>query len=250
MAKPIKVPEKAQNVPLMHVKPLRRDLEKMIRSVMTNINENNQKGIGKERQNYTENGVLLKIYDKLVMKYKQSKRCKEDIIRYILRKVFKTLRSKVMNENKVSNKRASFLMCQRYFELKFNEIKESGVDLEDEEGLLDFFMPYNKNSKNRTMNSSFIDEIFSSEQFCEDYKYFLDHQFERFLQADNNRKIKKLIDFLIVCIEKDNISKLDKFNRLPWLDLWLQDARDNAAALLPEKAVVSAAEKKKMKGKQ
>jgi len=241
------MPEKPQ--PLLYAKPLRKDLEKMIKSVMVNINGNNQKGIAKERQNYIGNEVFLQIYDKLVMKYKQSKRCKEDIIRYILRKVFKTLRSKVMNEHKVSNKKASFLMCQQYFELKFNEIKESGVNLEDEEGLLEFFMPYNKKSKNRTMNSSFIDEIFSSDKFCEDYKYFLDNQFERFLQADNNRKIKKLIDFLILCIEKESISKLDKFNRLPWLELWLQDARENAATLLPEKES-NVVEKKKIKGKQ
>lgn len=218
---------------------LRKRLEKMIRSIMSCVNADNQAELAKGRELYINEPILLKIYDTLIMRYSTSKRCKEDIIRYILRKVFKILRVKIVAEHKVPNKKASFLLCQKYFHSRFNELQDAGITAEDEDGLLEFFMPYKKNSKNRTMNSSFIDDIFSSPEFCQEYKAFLATQFERFLIADNNRKIKKLVDLLVICIEKKDVSKLIKFSRLPWLGAWLQDAREYAQSLLPSKPAKS-----------
>lgn len=214
--------------------PLRRKLEKMIRQIMTHLSKNDTEAAEKAKEQYKDDPMLALIYEKLVIRYYSSKKCKEDIIRYILRKLFKTLRTNVIKEEKVSNKRASYVICQKYFSSRFEEIKEAGVNLDDEEELLQFFMPYRKNSKNRTMNNSFIAEIFASEDFCKVYETFLNSQFERFLVADNNRKIKKLIDLLVICVHKNDISKLAKCNRLPWLDIWLQDARSIAASLLPQ----------------
>jgi len=214
---------------------LRKKLEKMIKSIMSSVNNDSQLEINKGRELYMNEPIFLKLYDTLVMRYSTSKRCKEDIIRYILRKVFKILRVKIVTEHKVSNKKASFMLCQKYFSSRFNELQDAGIAPEDEDGLLEFFMPYKKNSKNRTMNSSFIDDIFSSPEFCHEYKSFLANQFERFLIADNNRKIKKLVDLMVVCIEKNDVAKLVKFSRLPWLGAWLQDARDYAQSLLPSK---------------
>jgi hypothetical protein len=214
---------------------LRKKLEKMIRSIMSSVNNDSQSEINKGRELYMNEPIFLKLYDTLVMRYSTSKRCKEDIIRYILRKVFKILRVKIVTETKVSNKKASFMLCQKYFSSRFTELQDAGIAPEDEDGLLEFFMPYKKNSKNRTMNSSFIDDIFSSPEFCHEYKSFLANQFERFLIADNNRKIKKLVDLMVICIEKNDVAKLVKFSRLPWLGAWLQDARDYAQSLLPSK---------------
>jgi len=214
---------------------LRKKLEKMIRSIMSHVNADNQAELTKGRELYMTEPIMLQIYDTLCMRYSTSKRCKEDIIRYILRKVFKILRVKIVTEHKVPNKKASTLLCQKYFRSRFNELQDAGITAEDEDGLLEFFMPYKKNSKNRTMNSSFIDDIFSSPEFCQEYKSFLANQFERFLLADNNRKIKKLVDLLVICVEKKDVAKLIKFSRLPWLGAWLQDAREYAQSLLPSK---------------
>jgi hypothetical protein len=240
-------PEKPKNSTVGLDIPLRKKLEKMIRQIMTHLSQNDTEAAEKAKEQYKQDPILAMIYEKLVIRYYSSKKCKEDIIRYILRKLFKTLRTNIIKEEKVSNKRASFVICQRYFSSRFDEIKEAGVNLDDEEELLQFFMPYRKGSKNRTMNNSFIAEIFSSEEFCKVYETFLNNQFERFLLADNNRKIKKLIDLLVTCVHKNDITKLSKCNRLPWLDVWLQDARSIAASLLTQNQTSPSNSSKKIK---
>jgi len=245
---PTRQEEKPKNSTVGLDIPLRKKLEKMIRQIMTHLSQNDTEAAEKGKEQYKQDPMLSMIYEKLVIRYYSSKKCKEDIVRYILRKLFKTLRTNIIKEEKVSNKRASFVICQRYFSSRFDEIKEAGVNLDDEEELLQFFMPYRKGSKNRTMNNSFIAEIFSSEEFCKVYETFLNAQFERFLIADNNRKIKKLIDLLVICVHKNDITKLSKCNRLPWLDIWLQDARNIAASLLPQNQSSPSDASKKIKG--
>jgi len=61
-----------------------------------------------------------------------------------------------------------------------------------------------KNSKNKTMNNNFISEIFSSEQFCQDYQKYLEN-FSSILQADNTKKINKLVAFIEECLTKNAV---------------------------------------------
>jgi len=203
-----------------------------------------QAEIDNVRKLYLQNPCLLQVFDKLVMKYFSAKKCKEDIVRYILRRTFKVMRSSIMKREKVCSKKASLLLCKRYFQNNLDEIQQSGVDVQNDEEILELFMPYRKNSKNKTMNTSFVLEIFSSDDFCKEYQEFLD-EFKGILVADNNKKRDKLIIFLMECIKKNALSKIGAYNRLPWLDVWIDDTRNIAESLMPNKKTMGTYKKVK-----
>lgn len=214
---------------------LRSQLEVMINFILCNVNKNASKDMEEARKMYNHNPMLLQIYDKLIMKYYSAKKCKEDIVRYILRKVFKLLRASFIKKHKVSNKKASLLVCKRYFSSRFEEMEKTGINMKNDEELLEFVMPYKKNSKNRTMNTNFVGEIFSSDEFRQEYERFLS-QFDDFLKGDNDKKLKKMVDLLVDCVQNNDLTKFNSFNRLPWLKIWLDDTKSIAASLLPKKA--------------
>ena len=217
---------------------LRNQLEAMINFILCNVNKNASKDMEEARKLYSHNPMLLQIYDKLIMKYYSAKKCKEDIVRYILRKVFKLLRASFIKKHKVSNKKASLLVCKKYFSSRFEEMEKAGVNVKNDEELLEFVMPYKKNSKNRTMNTNFVGEIFSSDDFRLEYERFLS-QFDDFLKGDNDKKTKKMVDLLVDCIQNNDLTKFNSFNRLPWLKIWLEDTKNIAVSLLPKKSELS-----------
>lgn len=54
------------------------------------------------------------------------------------------------------------------------------------------------------MNSSFINEVFASEQFCKDYSAYLE-DLDEILESDNNSKIERFVGFIEECIKKKKI---------------------------------------------
>jgi len=212
---------------------LKKELETMLRLILANVSgSSTSPEINVHRQAYVSNPALLQLYDKLLMKYYSAKKCREDIVRYILRKFFKILRTDIIKKEKVSNKKASLILCQKYFSSRTQEMEREGVKLEKEEDVLEFMMPFKKNSKNRTMNTNFVCDIFSSPELCKEYTDFL-AQFERFLNADNNRKLQRTVQFLAECVQQNNLTKFNTFNRLPWLDSWVENTKDIAFNLIP-----------------
>jgi len=233
----ISMPLQIQQAPANLDSSLRAELEKLVRFVLANMGKNNQEEIEKVRNYYINNPTLLQVYDKLIIKYYSAKKCKEDIVRYILRKAFKIMRASLMKRERINGKKASLLLCKRYFQQNMDQIEKSGVNVENEEELFDFCMPYKKNSKNKTMNTTFVLEIFSSVEFCKEYQIFL-QGFGHLLFEDNEKKMRKFLNFLMDCIKNNNISKLGSFNRLPWLDVWMEDTKNIAIALMPNKRLI------------
>jgi len=212
---------------------LRTQLEGMVRIVLSSVNGKTSGNTEATKLLYKQNPILVQIFDKLVMKYYSAKKCREDIVRYILRKAFKTFRSELVKNDKITHKKASLALCKKYFHSRVEEIEKAGVNIESEEALFDFIMPYKKNSKNRTMNTNFVTEIFASTEFAQAYEHFLT-QFESLLNEDNDKKIEKMVDLLVICVQNNDISKLNTFNRLPWLDVWLADTMEIATSLIPK----------------
>jgi len=83
------------------------------------------------------------------------------------------------------------------------------------------------------MNTNFVLEIFSSEKFCLAYEDFL-RGFEELLQLDNKKKLEKLLDVLVKCVQKNDVTGLNAVNRLPWLDVWLENTKEIAYSLIPK----------------
>ncbi len=162
--------------------------------------------------------ILSELFDKLTERYASTSKCREDMVRFALRKALSFLRESLKEQYNLSSKAASMLMCQRYFKLESSELSES-VDLEDEEKMLNFLLPYKKNSRNKTANGRFITEIFSSEVFRQDYVKYLS-KFEEIFQEDNQIKIQRFADYLMTCVKTERLDKIRNYKRLPWLKVW------------------------------
>ena len=185
---------------------------------------------------YVQNESFLQAYDALVQKYFLSKKVKEDIVRYIIRKSWKTMKKPLKGAEKIKGKKASLFLCKRYFPEQFGPA--DGADSHKESELLGFLMPYNQNSKNRTMNSKFLQEIFSSEAFLKDYQEFLPC-LNFYLQEDKKKRLKKLLDLLIKCVKSNNFTSIGALKVFPWLDIWIEETNKIVFELLENKLHVS-----------
>lgn len=74
---------------------------------------------------------------------------------------------------------------------------------------------YLKNmSEEKSMNSKFLQQIFSDGDFAEDYLLFLE-SFEGIMREDNDRKVKYLANLL----SKGSSKGVELVKRLPWTSL-------------------------------
>jgi len=193
--------------------------------------ENEESKIATYRAQYSSDKALLSIFDGLLHKYRSSAKNREDIVRFVLRKAMSSLRDSVRGKCGLSAKGASLALCRKYFSSRLQELSDNNIDLEDEDQVLNFLLPYKKNSRNKTANGTFITEIFASEAFYEDYLQFLE-KIDEILEVDNKKRSKKLIDFLTVCAEEGNFARIKSFKRLPWLKSWLVSVKEIAHELL------------------
>ena len=214
-------------------KSLKKELKKIVKMILTNMGKDNNKVIENSRGLYAHNTFLIQTYDALVRKYHSSVKSKEDIVRYIFRKMLKLAKKPIKETEKVKGKKASLLLCQRYFPRHFYLIDEN-VELSEQE-LLESLMPFSQKSKNKTMNANFVQEMFSSETFLKDYQEFL-LKIEYLLEEDNKKKLNKLLDTLVQCVKNNNFKSIGSLKVFPWLDTWIQDTKNTAFELWKKKA--------------
>lgn len=128
----------------MYTRYLRSELEKMILFLLSTMGKKSQNEVENVRKIYQQDPNLSAVFDKLVMKYYSAKKCKEDIVRYIIRRAFKTIRNEFAKREYVFGKKASTLLCKTYFQNRLEEIEKAGINIENEDDIVDFIMPYKK----------------------------------------------------------------------------------------------------------
>ncbi|KAL4488063.1 hypothetical protein ABPG72_009401 [Tetrahymena utriculariae] len=158
------------------------------------------------------------IYDQIVNKYQYSKKTKEEMIKFILRKCFKFLKSD-MKQFDLSQQRE---MDKAFFD-KYFDSADFCTD--------DQFMPFKKKSSLKTMNSQFLKKIFKSPSFSQGYHQYLD-KFEEISVKENEKKVKKFVNYILDLMDKNKLDKMKSFKRLPWLKIWLKDTHEIAKSLL------------------
>ena len=224
---------------------LRPQVAKMVAYFVNCFGKATSQDVSSERNKYASNRGLLELFDALAEKYSKSGKCKEDMIRFVLRKAISSLRNTLKKKHNLSSKAASMMLCKKYFKIESEEILNQ-IDIENEEEILSFLLPYKKNSRNKTANTCFITEIFASEVFRNDYTNYL-QSFDSLLEDDNKKKVDRLIEFLTDCVKNNTISKVHKYKRLPWLKSWLDATKVLAYELLKTTPKPNHNEMKKIK---
>lgn len=171
---------------------------------------------------------LVTVYNILLSKYISTGKTKEEMVKYILRKALKSMKQSIKKREKLDDKKAEEILCKRYFNSNAGSFKSMGLD--DNEGEDDGqggILPFKKNSKNKTMNNSFLAEIFSSDDFCKEYVGFLE-VLEKQLKDDNVKKVEKFVHFIEDCLERNSIKEIAKYKRIPWLKSWINKTKNLA----------------------
>ncbi len=165
------------------------------------------------------------------------------MVRFVFRKAITFLRDSLREKDKLTAKAASVALCQRYFNLNSEDLAQQ-IDIQDEDQILAFLLPYKKNSRNKTANSSFITEMFTSEVFHQDYLAYLG-DLDHILNDDNQKKIDKFVDFLESCANNNTLHKIKNYKRIPWLEAWFESTKSIAHELLNTSFLKKGAKKTK-----
>ncbi|CAD8124561.1 unnamed protein product [Paramecium sonneborni] len=144
---------------------------------------------------------LSNILETLSLKQKQQHKSREELIKFCLRKALKFIFRKVQEENDKS--KTNLKSAQKIF-----------IQALEQETNKHIILPFRKNSKNKTMNSDFLKEIFSSQIFVHYYEQFLNCLDEQ-IQKDSKKKIASLCIKIQNKISDDKIFSFD-VKRLPW----------------------------------
>ena len=180
-----------------------------------------------ERKRFGHDQNLIKVFDALVAKYTSTTKTREEMIKWVVRRALKSCKQIIRKGEKISPKRVVKNLCEKYFKNPADEVKK-----EEEEEINQAYslLPFRKNSKNKTMNASFITEIFASEEFRRDYQAFL-AGFDEITDKDTVKKSSKFTSYLIECVKKDSIKNIAKYKRVPWLNLWVLNTKKVAVEL-------------------
>ncbi|CAD8209769.1 unnamed protein product [Paramecium octaurelia] len=144
---------------------------------------------------------LSNVLEILTQKQKQQHKSREELIKFCLRKAFKFIFRKVQEENGKS--KTNLKQAQKIF-----------IEAIEQETKKSIILPFRKNSKNKTMNTDFLKEIFSSPTFVRYYEQYLGCLDEH-IQKDSKKKIAALCNKIQNKISDDKIFSFD-IKRLPW----------------------------------
>jgi len=208
-------------------KGLKGQVKEILNFVLENFGRVSESIFEKEKLKYSHDDDLMMVFDLLTAKYASTIKTKEEMVKYTLRRAFKFIKNTLKKNCNSSNKAVSKTICNKYFHVSDQDMANIGT----EEETLKVLLPFRKHSKNKTMNTTFIGEIFASEEFCRDYQIYLEH-FEGILEADNKNKIDRFASFIEDSIRKRKVKDIKNYKRIPWPKLWILNTK-NIAQNLP-----------------
>ncbi len=209
---------------------LKADLKEMIVFIINHHGQIRESDLAKARMKYAADPTLLKVFETLYSKFSSTFKTRAEIVKYITRKAFSTIKNNSKRRVDCSSKEACETLCKRYFQTSSEDIQSSGVEIDKRERFLQLLFPYQKNSKNKVQDMELISKLMSSKEFYEDYCLYVKN-LDSILEADNNRKIPKFINHIISCIKKNQLDNILKYKRVPWLKTWIENTKGLAKEL-------------------
>jgi len=203
---------------------IKAQLKEMIDFIIEHYGRIRDSDLTRERMKYQHSPILSRVFEILYAKYSCTFKTRAEIVKYITRKAFATIKNNSKKESDASSREACKALCKRYFQVSSEEILNSGVDIENRERFLQLLFPYQKNSKNKLQDMELISKLMSSKEFFEDYCLYV-QDLDSILEVDNNRKLNKFLNFIVTCINKGQIESIMKYKRVPWLKAWLDNTK-------------------------
>merc|ERR1711893_297744 len=112
-------------------------------------------------------------------KYRKQSKTKENITKYVFRRVFKSIKEEIQGRYN------SRQMPKYFIDTYFSHLRKttSASDSQIYESLI----PFNSNSKNKSMNINFLSDMFSSEKFTQRYLEVIS-ELQEMMEKENEEK--------------------------------------------------------------
>jgi len=200
----------------------------MLTYILDNFGKVKDSDLNNEKARYADEPILVKLFDALVTRYSSTFKTKDEILKYITRKAFTTIRNSYKQDN--SSKRNGMMsnaLCKRYFRVSSDEVEKLGIDINHRESFLQVLFPYRKNCKNKARYKDLIERLANSQEFYEDYCSFV-KEFMRIMEFEKEKKANLFVPFLLDCVKKGNVEEIANYKRIPWLETWIRLAEITA----------------------
>lgn len=213
------------------LKPNKEHITDIVNFVLQNVGRIDESTLSKYEKKYSQDGALHEVFSLLVNKYMSIVKTKEEMIKCIIRRAFKSMKNQIKKKYNIDAKAACKIICEKYFGISKEDFEKKALNPDDEEELLDDLLPFRKNSKNRTMNNSFLNQIFSSDEFKNDFETFIS-DLDDMLRSENERKSSKLVSQIEQLVKKKKITDLNNMKRIPWLGIWIEKTKSVAKEMM------------------
>ncbi len=203
-------------------------VKKMLTYILDNFGKVKDSDLNDEKARYADEPILVKLFDALVARYSSTFKTKDEILKYITRKAFTTIRNNYKQDSTSKrNGMMSNALCKRYFRVSSDEVEKLGIDINHRESFLQVLFPYRKNCKNKSKYKDLIERLASSQEFYEDYCSFV-KEFMRIMESEKEKKANLFVPFLLDCVKKGNVEEIVNYKRIPWLETWIRLAEITA----------------------
>mmetsp|Transcript_23921 Transcript_23921/g.27783 ORF Transcript_23921/g.27783 Transcript_23921/m.27783 type:complete len:357 (-) Transcript_23921:217-1287(-) len=206
----------------------KKDIRPLVHYLIKNLGTPNGKDFSELQAKYKNDTLLSSLIDILSKRYTTTLKTKEEMVKYTLRKALRWVRAKFSKGTEADPKGGMKIVVKKFFG---EELKgQDGFENLDDDEIVDKFLPFKKESKIKTMNTTFVGELFKSREFTKEYNEFL-KSFKSTMTTENDRKVDKFINFLEGCYTSGSFDKLKNYKRIPWLDTWVSATMNQAKEL-------------------
>lgn len=203
---------------------MKTQIKEMVVFMMEHFGRIREEDLLKQKLKYQHSPILSELFEILYAKYQCTFKTRAEVIKYITRKAFSTIKNNSKKDSEGNSKETCKMLCKRYFQVSSEEIQNTGIDIENRERFLQLLFPYQKNSKNKLQDMELISKLMASKEFYGDYCKYVEG-LDPILEADNNRKLSKFITFILSCIAKGQLKNIMTYKRVPWLKTWLDNTK-------------------------
>ncbi|CAD8067963.1 unnamed protein product [Paramecium sonneborni] len=149
----------------------------------------------------------------LKKRYIQVNKTKEEMTKFIIRKCFQFIKTEINYQDK--DNLGAEERDRLFYHTFFSSDQEFIKTLENNS--IDDLIPFRKESKLKTINDTYLKQLFRSQKFCCYYQKFL-NEFSNIFQLENEEKIQKMAKQILKIIFTRDYDKIKIYRRFPWKD--------------------------------
>eukprot|EP00331_Platyophrya_macrostoma_P025866 CAMPEP_0176446214 /NCGR_PEP_ID=MMETSP0127-20121128/24183_1 /TAXON_ID=938130 /ORGANISM="Platyophrya macrostoma, Strain WH" /LENGTH=434 /DNA_ID=CAMNT_0017832187 /DNA_START=42 /DNA_END=1346 /DNA_ORIENTATION=- len=171
----------------------------------------------KDRLKHDQN--LIPLFESISQRYVKGRKSNDEMQRYTIFRGIKWMRIQIMKRHSIRYSETLDLFVQEYLlpnaKLEESKIVKAYAKQIDEFG---------KSPRDKNINIKVTKQLLSSQKFIKDFKLFLNH-IDKTMKVENDQRKSAFITYLIACLSKNTLPKIQVYKRVPWPVQWMAETK-------------------------